>query len=337
MNVAILHDALGEDSRPDEADVIQQAELISDALAALGHCSQTTAVTLDLQALSATLTRSAPDGVFNLVESLAGHGRLIHVVPALLEARGMPFTGSSSSACLITTCKTLAKTWLQQDGIPTPPWYCPGERATIGLTIPGQFIIKPDCEDASVGIADDAVMHIGSPGQLEEALAAARVRQGAVFAEQFVDGREFNVSLLADGPTVAVLPVAEIEFADYPVGKPRIVGYEAKWNPASFEYEATPRRFDFPGADAALLDHLRDLARACWQRFGLRGYARVDFRVDPAGRPWVLEVNANPCLSPDAGFMAAARQCGMAADTVVGRIVAAAGMPAPAKEPVRNA
>jgi D-alanine-D-alanine ligase len=71
-----------------------------------------------------------------------------------------------------------------------------------------------------------------------------------------------------------------------------------------------------------LLATLADLGRACWDLFELRGYARVDFRVDQSGRPWVLEINANPCIAPDAGFMAAAAQAGLTIDEVVARIIA---------------
>jgi D-alanine-D-alanine ligase len=102
-----------------------------------------------------------------------------------------------------------------------------------------------------------------------------------------------------------VLPPAEIDFEAFPAGKPRIVGYAAKWDEEAMEFAGTPRKFDFPKADAPLLDRLAGLALDCWRLFGLAGYARVDFRVDSRGQPWILEVNANPCLSADAGFAAA--------------------------------
>ena len=103
---------------------------------------------------------------------------------------------------------------------------------------------------------------------------------GACFAEVYIEGREFNLALLAgpDGPEV--LPPAEIVFEGYGPDRLRIVGYRAKWDEASYEYHHTPRRFDFPAADAPLLDRLRRTARDCWRLFGLRGWARVDFRVD---------------------------------------------------------
>ena len=108
-----------------------------------------------------------------------------------------------------------------------------------------------------------------------------------------------------------LLPPAEMCFVGYPAGKPRIVNYAAKWDEHSFEFHATPRRFDFGAEDGDLLQRLAATARACWRLFDLRGYARVDCRIDGRGEVQVLEVNINPCLSPDAGFAAAAAQAGL--------------------------
>ncbi len=152
-------------------------------------------------------------------------------------------------------------------------------------------------------------------------MAARRARFGGEwFAERYIEGREFNLSILEGRQGPEVLPVAEIRFVDYPLDRPRIVDYEAKWLEGSFAFAHTPRRFVEDATEADLASDLRRLAADCWRLFGLRGYARVDFRVDEAGRPWVLEVNANPCLSPDAGFMAAAAQGGLTATDVIAMI-----------------
>ena len=119
----------------------------------------------------------------------------------------------------------------------------------------------------------------------------------------------------------AAAPPAEIDFSAFPPGKPRIVGYAAKWRDDCFEFQHTPRRFDFDPSDGPLLERLRGLARECWRLFGLRGWARVDFRVDAAGQPWILEVNANPCLSPDAGFAAALARASISFDEAIRRIL----------------
>jgi len=144
---------------------------------------------------------------------------------------------------------------------------------------------------------------------------------GECFAEQFVDGREFNLSMLASQEGPEVLPPAEMRFIDYPPGKWKVVGYRAKWDEGSFESLHTERSFEFAKSERPLLQKLMETARKCWDLFGLRGYARVDFRVDEQNQPWVLEINANPCLSPDAGFVAAASQGGLSYRQVVKRII----------------
>jgi D-alanine-D-alanine ligase len=70
-----------------------------------------------------------------------------------------------------------------------------------------------------------------------------------------------------------------------------------------------------------LAERLRELAINCWQTFGLQGYARVDMRIDDADQPWILEINANPCLSPDAGFYAACSAAGLTSIEIVRRLV----------------
>jgi D-alanine-D-alanine ligase len=145
-----------------------------------------------------------------------------------------------------------------------------------------------------------------------------------MYLEAFVDGREFNLAMLSDGTGKGIpqnLPPAEIRFIGFPKSKPKLVGYKAKWAEGSFEYENTPRSFEFPESDRPLIKLLESVSRSCWELFDLYGYARVDFRVDANGRPWVLEINTNPCISPDSGFIAAASQAGLGIDEVVRRIV----------------
>jgi len=121
-----------------------------------------------------------------------------------------------------------------------------------------------------------------------------------------------------------VLPPCETLFTDWRPEKPRIVGYAAKWRPESFEYRHTRRRLSFPAEDRKLLRELGELALRCWELFGIAGYARVDFRVDAEGRPWILEVNPNPCLTDETGLAGAAEVAGLAPADVVERIVVAA-------------
>jgi D-alanine-D-alanine ligase len=322
VRVAVLHGAVPPDAPPDEQDVLVEVDAVLRALAALGHDPAAVALTLDLEAGARALRRLAPEVVFNLVESLEGTGRLNHLAPALLDHLGLPYTGSPTDALYLTSQKLLTKRWLAAEGISTPAWLSPPGEPGAGF--PPPYIVKSLWEEASVGIDDASV--VTDPAALEEELARrARTHGGIWFAEGYVEGREFNVSLLAGRAGVEMLPPAEIDFVDFPEGKPRMVGYRAKWDEGSFEFHHTPRRFDFSASDAALLARLGETARRCWEVFGLGGYARVDFRVDRSGTPWVLELNANPCLSPDSGFVAAAERAGLAYETLVARIVEGAG------------
>ena len=150
--------------------------------------------------------------------------------------------------------------------------------------------------------------------------SAGRLRRPC-FAERYVEGREFNLSVLAGPEGPEVLPPAEIDFSAFPPGEPRIVGNRAKWDAGSFVFQNTPHLFEFPPSDQPLLERLSRLAREAWHLFRLGGYARVDFRVDEAGEPWILEINANPCLSPDAGFAAALIQASIPFPQAIARIL----------------
>jgi D-alanine-D-alanine ligase len=118
-----------------------------------------------------------------------------------------------------------------------------------------------------------------------------------------------------------VLPPAEMCFINYPESKPKILGYKAKWKENSFEYKNTTRSFNFDAQDFRLLEDLKIIAYKCWQVFGLRGYARVDVRVGYENIPEVIEINANPCIAPDSGFIAACKKAGLSETEIIKRII----------------
>jgi len=330
MRIAIAYNAVTDESSPDERDVLVQVQAVTQALEKLGHEVFPLACDLNLAGLRTRLAEIRPGCVFNLVESLDGRGRLIGLVPSLLDAMGLVYTGSPTPSILLTSHKVLAKEKMCTAGLPTPVWigphpYEPCSKSAVHPPVPwpdGPWMIKSVWEHASIGLSGEGLVSAKSPEDLQKPMQSrAPELGGACFAEAYVDGREFNLSLLAgpDGPEV--LPPAEIIFDGYEESKPHIVCYDAKWNEASFEYSHTPRQFEFSAADDPLISELKKLAVRCWQVFDLKGYVRVDVRVDDRGRPWILEVNANPCLSPDAGFAAALDRAGIAFDRAVERIL----------------
>ena len=313
MHVTLLFNQIDSASSLDERDVLVQCDAVQDALQELGHAVSRLSLSLNLSDARDQLLRLKPDVVFNLVESVGGTDRLMPLATLMLEAMGIPYTGSTSQSLLQTSGKLAAKRCFQSANIPTASWLDAATGEWTGQ-IPTRAILKTVWEHSSFGIDDDCVVDCdvrSTDALMRELEHRAQTSKKQWFAEQFIDGREFNLSLLAGRKGPVVLPPAEIRFIDFPACKPRIVNYAAKWNEDAVEYHTTPRSFDFDHADDSLLHCLKELAERCWWHFELRGYARVDFRVDGSGTPWVLEINANPCLSPDAGFAAAITQSNM--------------------------
>ena len=342
MKIAIVHNAIEDSDRPDEADVQVQVDAVSNALTELEHETVTVPCTLDLSRLKEILSDLKPDRVFNLVESLDGQDRLIHLVPSILDTLSLPYTGCVSTALFMTSNKLLAKSRMLACHIPTPA-FVPGSALLSDENespVPVSFsntawLIKSVWDHASYGIKEDVLNTASHAADLEVLLEQKHRETGKEwFAEQYIDGREFNVSILDSQQGPLILPPAEICFCDFPKNKPKIVGYKAKWETDSFEYQHTVRRFDFPFSDTPLLEKIRRITLKCRQAFHLSGYARVDFRVDPAGRPWVLEINANPCLSPDAGFAAALTRAGISYTKGIHRIVESASRIYPQHRPL---
>ncbi len=312
--VPVLHGAAAD--RPDEHDTILAAQAVAEALTRLGHETRIVHLGLDLSPLE-ELHAQNPLCVFNLVDAIDGDCRLAPLAPLVLEHLGLRFTGGGSSAWLSTLSKTQTKRSLRAAGLPTPDWW--DERDAKHAE--GRVIVKADIEHGSLGMDDESV--IDGAGAAAEIAARAERYGTPFFAEGFVNGRELNIALLETGQGLRVLPIAEIEFVSFDAGQARIVGYDAKWAPGSAVFVGTPRRFGLELENRALAERLAGMSRDSWELFDLRGYARVDFRVDDAGNPFILEVNVNPALSPDAGFAAAAQEAGTDYDALIERCIKA--------------
>ena len=321
MKIVILHDLVPPGARPDLDDNLVQAREVAEALERLGHQASCLAFSDGVEEMTGRLERLGVDLVFNLVETPLGQARIIHMVPMLLERLGLAYTGVGPRGMLLTSNKLLAKRKLQESGLPTPGWWSPRGGETPAPK--GSCLVKSVWEHGSLGLDDLRLIPGDDAARLAQEVEALAARLGGdCFAEQYVEGREFNISLLGSTQGPQVLPPAEIVFKGYDQSRLKVIGYRAKWEPDSFEYNHTPRCYDFPESDRALLAELNRISRECWHLFGLRGWARVDFRVDQEGQPWILEVNANPCLSADAGFMAACQRAGFTPQDAVGRILA---------------
>jgi D-alanine-D-alanine ligase len=320
MRVLILHSHIPPDAPPDDQDTLRQAAAIEAALSRRGHDPIRGVFIPDEAGMDTLIARENPDVVFNLVESLWGRGVYAPLAPAILATLGVPFTGADAPAMAACTDKILTKRILEAARLPTPAWAeAPHWR---GLD-QGRWIVKSVTEDASLGLDDDAVV-AGKKAVVARAQERAARYGGRWFAERYVHGREFNVALIERDGEPQLLPIGEMVFQRWEAKKPRIVGYAAKWQEETPEYHSTTRTYGWHEREPDLKHSLEQLSRACWDLFGLKGYTRVDFRVDGRGRPFILEVNPNPCLEPDAGVAASCAQAGLPYDELIEHIVRAA-------------
>lgn len=321
MKIAIVYNspaATGAENWQSSQDVLRQVEAVEQSLQELGIASVCLPFDRDVEKFLRAVGKEKIEAIFNLCESVEENPELIGHPAAVFELIGVPFTGSGSLALMLSTDKLLAKRQLAAAGFRTPDYLSyEGEELSSFLAFPLPAIIKPRFEDASIGIDQDSIVF--KKKELKEKLPQFYEQYGPLLLEQFIGGREFNISLFGY-PAAHVLPVAEIDFSAFPKELQRIVGYRAKWDEEAFEYQNTPRIF--PQNLAPYLDrNLRKVASGAYKLFMLRDYGRIDLRVDDLGKIYVLEANANPCLSPDAGFAAAAGQRKMSFTDVVDNFV----------------
>ena len=311
LKVAILVPPEVPGASVDESDTFRQAKEINQCLTILGNQTLSVVFGDDRRRTARELTDAAPDLVFNLVEDVSEGADYLHLATALLDTLGLRHTGAPTAALEALGDKRRAQAILAAAGLPVPKGLADGPSDA-------RYIVKSAIEHASIGLDDTSVV---TGRQAAEAAIAERQKRlgGPWFAEAYIDGREFSLGLLETRAGLVALPASEILFLDH-AERPKILGYEEKWMGNSYAYEMTPSADPPEAPDSPLLTELESLARRAWALFGLRGYARVDFRVDTGGQPYIVDVNANPCIAREAGFCAAAARIGISLEDVISHV-----------------
>ena len=299
--------------------VMARLQAVKEALLSLGHSVKAMEMKEDLPPMVGKIIRAGAELIFNLCEEFHGQSRLEMNIAALLELLNIPFTGSSALVLGLSQDKGKTKSILAHYGVPTPAYrvWSPEEP---GISSPLRFplIVKPLWEDASLGIGNDAL--VSEPDALcQQVEKIHRLHHQPALVEEYIDGRELNVSILGN-KAPELLPISEIDFSTLPPGLPKICGYEAKWVEHSPEFDHT-----VPLCPASLSrgveKKVREAALQSYRVMDCRDYARVDIRLGLDSVPYVLEINANPDISPDAGMPRSAKMAGYDYTQLIGRIV----------------
>ncbi len=255
----------------------------------------------------AWLETSKPDVIINLCEGYRGHPQYEANIAAIFELEELPFTGNAAKTLALCQDKHKTKIVLNALGYRTPKFkLVTSLEDELDLAFP--IIVKPNFEDASLGINIDSVTHTKQAlwRKIENILETFGQ---PVLAEEYIEGREFNVAVFENTEPMA-LQVSEIDFSGMPEDIPHICSYEAKWLEDHPHFKNSVPRC--PASITALLrDLLQQTAVDVFLRMDCRDYARVDFRVSVDGIPYILEINPNPDISLNAGYVRALSASGI--------------------------
>jgi len=290
-------------------DPISEYETIADALIKSGYEAYTLNIMDNIHTFLKDFDKQKPDVIFNFVEIYKDQPRLEMTFTGLLELLGVPYTGAPPLALGTCQNKTHTKRILSSIGIRTPRYKIIkslDRSFRLGLRYP--MIVKPAWEDASVGIENESIVENMDDLKKRIEYVFNSFKQPAL-VEEFILGRELNVAVFGD-KNPEVLPISEIDFSGMPDHLHPIVSFQAKWDPLHEAYHTT-----VPICPAQLPEKTRKeaerMALQCVKTVGARDYSTVEMRLSTAdNRLYVLEVNPNPDLTEDAGFMRSAKQAG---------------------------
>ncbi|MDD2252059.1 MAG: ATP-grasp domain-containing protein [Dehalococcoidales bacterium] len=274
--------------------VLDEVDAVKRALSDIGFVPMLIPLSPPIKNALQTIDNIDTSIVFNLFEGFEGDPLTEIIIARALTEKSVAYTGNLPEALHTCLDKSLAKRALLDAGVPTPAYQVYSSKTSEPLTLNFPVIVKPAREDASHGIYAENVVYT------TETFWSILTRlfensSEPVLVEEFVNGREFNATVLGK----EVLPISEIVYT-LPDGFPPVLTFESKWDTESLYYKHTqvicPAKID-----RSTESRLKNLAIKACKACGCRGYTRVDMRADEKGKLYVLEVNPNPDISPGAG------------------------------------
>lgn len=293
---------------------------VLSTLRRIGHEVRPLGVLDSLTELRGAIADWQPQIVFNLLEEFDGIVTYDQHVVAFLELLRQPYTGCNPRGLLLSRDKSLCKQLFAYHRIPTPRFtvFRRNAKFRVPRKIRFPLFVKSTTDDASLGIAQASVVD-GAERLRERVSFVHEQLKSDALVEEYVEGRELYVGVMGN-ERLTRLPVWEMGFGSMPESLATIATRKVKWDR---RYQAkygitTGAAEDLPPPVLARLDRL---SRRIYRALGLSGYARMDFRLTPAGEIYVLEANANPNLAADEDFAASARAANVDYSDLLERIM----------------
>ena len=290
---------------------------VESALSALGRVVRLEAT----EDFPERLRQTRPDIVFNIAEGFRGVNREAHV-PAICEFFGIPYSGSDPFTLTLCLDKAKAKETLAFHGIQTPKFSVVArltdiDSRTANLRLP--LFVKPLHEGSSKGITDSSLCWDRSQLRTQTDFLLENYGQ-PVLVEEYLPGKEFTCAVIGNGDDATVLPLVGMNFESLPKGALPIYSYDAK-----FVWDRPEKPLEIFQCPARITKELQaSIERVTLDAFrvlGCRDWARIDVRLDAAGKPNVLEVNPLPGILPDPAdnscLPKAARAAGIGYDELI--------------------
>ncbi len=325
LKVVVLYNLLERLQKGEEKDILaedgilEEIGAVEEAIRTLGHQCHVLAVREEIFTVIHWLREICPDVVFNLCESVYGNSCWEMNIPALLELFQIPYTGSPPLTLGLCQDKGRVKDILLSQGVQTPRYQVFGRPSVPLRDIHFPMIVKPLHEDGSLGISKESVVFDERTLKRQIRYILDRYHQPAL-VEEFIEGRELNVSLMETHGKIEALPVSEIDYSEFPEGIPRICGYEAKWMPESLEFQHSKPICPAP-LEEEMRKRIEQISMQAFKLFQCRDYARIDLRVNGEGEIYIIEVNPNPDISPQSGMARSIKAHGMTYAEFVGEIL----------------
>jgi len=289
-----------------ETEVKDNLDIIINNLSLYYNTINVLEVDTDIIDTIAKIKSFSADICLNFVESINGNSQYESNFAGLLELMDVKFTGNTFLTLATCLDKITAKHILNANNIPTPKFSVKkagGSEILIdNLNFP--LIIKPALEDAGIGISENSVVY--TKDELNKQIEYLdKLYKQDLLIEEYIDGREFNISLLGNN----ILPISEICFT-LPNNLPDIVSYQAKWETESVYYKNTTP--NVPADISANIEKLlTETAINTFNSLNCDSYARVDIRLSKNNIPYVIDINPNPDIMPNSGFVNSAKAAGI--------------------------